>query len=816
MMTTILHQLFPRVEIETYHVEGTKTSYVFWGDFSSKELNIHPDELMDHVLKQQHSFVFPKAESIRLIRVWSDEGMFIDNYDDFLSALGIELQTNPVDRITGDNPYLRALQSDQRTQNAWSRLVLLKMWSDLRGVSIGAGANKEMVEVAVYGHLNSAFDIELEQLIDASAKDITKAAKYLGRLLRPFRYWSMEEPSMQVRSIEVNAFTDGFTASVDRSYCIEQLGVPGVSIGDRLEITCLNEHGLLKGHGVVGDHPETDVILFGDQYKHIIRGKGLKWFGIEVLHGSEEAYLDIQTLVNLGTSVFPEPLLQEWISETIKTSVKRTQNAQLPSILKDLRVLLNDPAKITADRWCLRRMAMHDLPAMLPVMLRKTYAFYRSSIQKLGKLRIAIPGAIRRYVTPALGRDVKPGSITIQGASFFISEEDAGWFHQLHGGSDSDDGFVIIPITDNRVLLYRNPNQLGEWSVMRVQESDVSFTTSNELDLPVAQRLNWKRQDLTVNMIMDTVAQFWDHLESDAVEVDRALLHRIPESHRDRIKTTDGWLSRLFDFAQLHLSLADDAIEEYSRRMPIPDELITAPRSPFYEIARELRSEYGRGIRAARNQNAEYKEKHPEDLVKIETDLQQRIEKVHGRIRGQLNKLDCDTQKLVVRDLMRICYLELPGVTTGNGYTLTQANDGVLGISSSRGGRSRGTWDVMIDLLVDQGYGHRLAFDEGCIMFGSPHGAVEYHTDSMAVRIIGGWQMVETDRSATENERIALAYQTVKRSNRVKVKGQRVFIHGSEFGRIASRTHVQDGQYQILSPGRPGKSLILQIAECAS
>jgi len=188
MMTTVLHQLFPRVEIETYHVEGKRTSNVVWGDLASRELDIHPDELMDYVLQQKHSFVFPKAESIRLIRVWNHEGLFIDNYEDFLSAVQVELQTEPVDRITNDNPYFRALQSEQLTQGAWSRLVLLKMWGDLRSVSIGAGANKEMVEVAVYGQLSPEFDIELEQLIDASAKDITKAAKYLGRILRPFRY----------------------------------------------------------------------------------------------------------------------------------------------------------------------------------------------------------------------------------------------------------------------------------------------------------------------------------------------------------------------------------------------------------------------------------------------------------------------------------------------------------------------------------------------------------------------------------------------------------------------------------------------------
>lgn len=815
-MTTVLHQLFPRVEIENYHVEGKRTSHVVWGDLASRELDIHPEELMDYVLQQKHSFVFPKADSIRLIRVWTKEGVFINNYRDFLDELGIQIRLEPVTTATNDNPYLYALQSEPQEDNEWSRLTLLKMWADLRGVSIGAGANKEMVEVAVYGQLSPEFDIELEKLIDATAKDITKAAKYLGRILRPYRYWTMDTPSMEIQHLEVNAFLDGFTASVDHSYCRQQLGVPDPQIGERLEITVISHNGMLKGHGVVGDHDDTDVILFGDQYKRIVRGSKLRWFGVEVLHGSEEAYLDIQTLVNLGTSVFPAPMLQDWITDTVKTSILRTKHARLPRILRDLRVLLRDPSKLSADRWCLRRMARHELHAMLPVMLRKTWAFHRSSIQKLGKLRIAIPGAVRRYVTPDLNGDVKPGSITIHGASFFISGDDAEWFHQLHGGSDSDDSFVIIPINADRALLYRNPNQLGEWSVMRIQDSDISFPVVNELNLPIAQRLNWKRQDLTVNMIMDTVADFWDHLEFESIEVDRALLPRIPESHRDNVRTTEGWLTKLFDFAQHQLTLADEAIEGYSRQMPIPEALITAPRSSYYELAKEFRTQYGKGIRAARNQNAQYYEKHPDDLVSVETDLQSRIEKVHGSIRGQLNKLDCDTQKLVVRDLMRICYLELPGVTTGNGYVLTQANDGILGIGSSKGGRSRGTWDVMIDMLVDQGYGKRLVMEDDRILLETPPASVEYLSDSWAIRVIGGWQTVQTDISATEDERIALAYQTIKQSKQIKIQDRRVIIRGCEFGSIANRTHVKDGQYEVLSAGRPGKALLVQIAECVS
>lgn len=463
-------------------------------------------------------------------------------------------------------------------------------------------------------------------------------------------------------------------------------------------------------------------------------------------------------------------------------------------------------------------MSVHGLQATLPVMLRKTYTFHRSSIRKLNKLRIRIPGAIRRYVAPDLNDDVRPGNITIKGASFLIAREDAPWYMQLHGGADNDDSFVLIPLTKKRVLMYRNPNQLGEWSVMHVQESDVHFDDINNLQLPNAQRLNWKRDGLTADQIMKTVASFWDHIAAESVEVDKALIPRIPERIRDRVKPTNGPITRLFQFADENLSLADEAISLYSEEMNIPEDLITSPRSPYYELARELRHMYGHGIRTARGLNEKYSRAPHVSEDEVEADLQKRIEKIHGRVRGTLNQLDPDVQKMVLYDLMRICYLELPGTSTGDsGYTLTQANDGVLGIPSSPNGRLRGTFDVLIDVLVDSGLGRRPILDEDKIVFDTVRTPIEYETEGIAVRVIGGWQNVGSlykDEIQTEDHLISLAYRAVKDAVYVQVSSRSLYINDTLFGSIVSKAHVSDGAYKVLYPGRPGKSQVLHIAEC--
>ena len=818
MYSTILHQLFPRVEIETFKLNGDQATHVIWGERGGKDLGIHPDNLMDHVLQQKHSFIFPKADQIRLIRVWNTDGLFISSYTKFLDAVGIEIETNSSEHRETGNRYLQQLRSKSDVSDPWTRFVLLKMWEELRGISIGAGANKEIIEVNTFGQLNPEYAIDLEALIDSASKDITKAAKYLGRLLRPFRYYSMKTPTMEVRDLEVDAFLDGWTASVDIHYCRDILQVRDIQLGARIEITALTGKGLLKGHGIVGDHAYTNVILYGAQYKHIVKSSGLSWFAVEPLHGSDEAYLDIQTLVNLGTRVFPEEHLQKWISDAISTAIVKTRDTDLPALLKDTSVLIKDPTKISADKWSLRRMAMHDLKAMLPVMVRKTYSFHRSGIRKLNNLRIKIPGAIRRYITPDLTDEVSVGSIIIKGASFYISKHDATWLHQLHGGSDSDDSFVLIPITENRVMLYRNPNQLGEWSIMKIQDSDIEFKEINDIQIPLSQRYNIKSNDDTPDKIMETVSSFWDYIVDSGAEVDKVLLPRIPERHRDKVNIKAGWLSKAFKYADDNLKLADDAIIQYTKEMKIPEELITAPRSQYYEVARELRSKYGHGLRKAHNQTDELIKQHDAIQFDADKDLQQRIDKVHGHIRGLLNSWDDDAQKLIIQDLMRICFLELPGNIVGDiGYELSQSNDGVLGIPSSPSGRSRGTWDIMIDFLVEQGFGRELSFENDVLCFHAYESPKDYSVEGNIIRVIGGWKSVATDAiepKAHEDQLIARAYCKTKDATQVLIKNRNLIIDGDEFGRIVSKAPVADGLYNIVNPGRPGKSQILHIAQC--
>jgi hypothetical protein len=259
--------------------------------------------------------------------------------------------------------------------------------------------------------------------------------------------------------------------------------------------------------------------------------------------------------------------------------------------------------------------------------------------------------------------------------------------------------------------------------------------------------------------------------------------------------------------------LADQAIDLYTKEMPIPEELITTPRSQFYEVAKDLRRSYGQGIRKVRSQNEEIRKGDQLSPIDLDRDLQRRIDKVHAQIRGSINRYDRDAQKLIVRDLMRICYLELAGSISGqSGYELTQANDGVLGIPSSTNGRSRGTWDIMIDFLVEQRFGTELVFEDNTIKFLTYDHPRNYSPEGMVIRVIGGWQNESHDHQESEDDLIAKAYSRTKNAEQIEIKSRNLLIKGKCFGRIVSKASVVDGFYNVINPGRPGKSQILHIA----
>lgn len=839
--TTLLHEQFHCVQMETYHPDGDRCYMTTYGSDEKTMLDdVSREDLVHHALRQPHSFIFVRSDGVRLIRAFDEHLELIDDIEQFLDLLGISLHldTDRSQRTDVGKFYSKAMNKVSRCFTDEWNTAQIKAWQNILDTSIGAGANKEMVEVSTHGHLLPQFDIPLEKLIDSVSKgdnNVQKIGKYLGRLLRPFRYFTTTIPRVKTVDMEIDAYIDGFTGLVDHHWLLQSTGL-ALEPGDRVEWTQLNERGLLKGHGLIADLESDgkDIVLFGNQYKTQITGRGITWSGFEHLKGSNHVYLDIQTMVNMFDTF--KDAVPSWAEHTIGMAFQDAVAGRAPQHMEDLDGAFREHH----HPWAIRRMANHQLEVSLPVLMRRVWKYWASHLVKYDVLRVQIPGAIRRYVTPDLHDMVKPGHIIIDKGSFMINRDDArNWLHVLHGGSDHDDSFVLIPIRHlgrDRVLLYRNPNQFGEWSVLDIQSSDHTFTAVNMLPLPRSQRANWP-SDQTTQEIMSTINAFWEHLADSNVAVEKCLLRRLPKRIRDDISVIDGELTGLVTRINTVFEEANRDFQAFIEDFPIAAEFKTT-KNCLYPIARDINKVYGATmarIMATEELDDDHELRHREQ-----------IDRLHAKIRGILACYTNSEQMMITECLMFIRYTERPGKMTGD-FLLTQANDGVLGIPSSPTGANRGTVDILIDYLVDRGYGVALEQHVDPLvhsaintLFGLADKVVQTVQTSnnavsrikyspgnfplecrgRAVRIYGVWrQLAETldldPRHLNEGETeqlIEMAHEFISALESIRVCKGHVYDGERRLGTLAERTRMPDGNYKILATSDVGKSITLYLA----
>lgn len=799
---------FDRVELTTYRSKGITCTRSIWGQEESEDLLCQADQLMLVALKEEHSFIYIKSGEIRLIKAWLKDGRLISDYREFLTLLQLSLIIG--DQAEPDNAYLAVFKSNMIESDKWTKQALIRAWKDSLEVGIGVGANKEMIEVSTHGGLLPQFDLNLEALIDATAKgtsDILKAGKYLGRILRPFRCCSFNKPRINQLDTDPDAY-DGF--SLISQEFVDRCGLE-TTPGERVEVTMLTNEGLIKGHGEIRDLKD-DAVVFGDQFKHQIIGTFFS--GFEKLKRSEDVYLDIQTIINL-----PEiwKHIPDWIDRMLVEVLAKIRDGELPEFMSRIDDLdFRNDGTLERERWVLKRLIQHRIPLKFPWVIRRIFNFYTEYLIKPAKLRVRIPGAIRVYLTPDIiydGLTVEPGSCIIRGANLYLCRADKDWICQLLGGADFDDSVVCIPLPDNRILIYRNPNQFGEWAILDIQESDHEFTDHHNISLPKCQRWNvWPDEGQSIAEAKRRIQDFWEYMKGKPVE--RCLESRVPESMRDSVEFVTGPLTELFNMAQAKIDEAGDAVKLYCQHVEIPD--LFMERTKLYPVAQELRSEYGQAVSTLINRAETISE--PDERAAY---FKRQIEKVNAHVRGQLTNFNPNEQKLILKDLAHLCYLALPG--SGNEeYTLTQSNDGIIGIPSSNGERNLGTAHIFIDLLLDLGVGVRIEQDENDGIIYRDLWPVEFpdEIDGEMVTVVGGWRrlaerdgLISTglDRN-TISKYCQKAISYIKGISMISVKDGQIIHDSKVIGYLAKSSPLSDGKYAITRAVPASKSILLQVA----
>jgi hypothetical protein len=281
-----------------------------------------------------------------------------------------------------------------------------------------------------------------------------------------------------------------------------------VATARRVEFTILTERGQDKGHAIVSDELEADVVLPRDTKGEIRLVNGKTFVGLGLTPCHDEMRLDIQSLINLHP-FFEEEQLATWLQQEGALFLEAVKTGQVAEAMARVD---SDTSLEDVTSWPLREyLASGGHPMWFPSHVRSLVNQHlaRLNHSTLEKLRLPIPGG-RYYVMPvALGRraglsglTVGRGEIRIDPTSETAWVNDEDWLTledsprgagiaEILGGADNDDALWVHPFTDydgtRQVLVWRSPNQPGEHLVLRPTADSAALpwaTTAGTLVYP--------------------------------------------------------------------------------------------------------------------------------------------------------------------------------------------------------------------------------------------------------------------------------------------------------------------------------------------
>jgi hypothetical protein len=285
---------------------------------------------------------------------------------------------------------------------------------------------------------------------------------------------------------------------------------------ERVEFTLMSAKGQDKGHAVVVDTNEYDLMLPSDTKTDVKYTKGY-YVGINPVHGNDQMRLDIQSLVNLN-HLFNQEDLMRWLNERSALQVRSIENGEMTGIGRSL-----GPQDIDkATSWhVLEYLMSGGHPMWFPSIIKGIANQYVKLLKNTTRdgMRLPCPGGRLYIMVDEVGlKSIPQGQIKIdiQAGTIWVNAED--WISTISrvlGGADQDDACWTICFRDdvdqkNKVLFWRSPNQLGEWMVLEpTEDSDIikwetidgesEFPTLDSSKLPtridLSQQVYLKRED---------------------------------------------------------------------------------------------------------------------------------------------------------------------------------------------------------------------------------------------------------------------------------------------------------------------------------
>jgi hypothetical protein len=333
-------------------------------------------------------------------------------------------------------------------------------------------------------------------------------SKRLSRVMRPFRYWGFfganevtidynEQLNPQLWD-GCGQVSRGFVQRLADSLQLDERHRRELLQANRFEVTTLHAAGQDKGHVLVVDDLAVDFmfpagsaktelsLVDPSSFDHTQDGSGQAsrvFVGLQPVHSEDQMCLDVQSLINLHPFFRPEQLLA-WADMESALFLSGIRDGRLEGILNRLY-----DAESVADLDSLADWHVGDYIAgggRLMWFAGMVKAVARQHLNRLGsragKLRCPAPGG-RYYIFPAAvgHRHVPASQVELDPAcaTAWVSDED--WLDHIVGvlgGCDGDDAVWVLPFRDRtdrdtadhrparKVLLWRSPNQLGEYVVL--------------------------------------------------------------------------------------------------------------------------------------------------------------------------------------------------------------------------------------------------------------------------------------------------------------------------------------------------------------
>jgi hypothetical protein len=345
-----------------------------------------------------------------------------------------------------------------------------------------------------------AFDKFLDRFsIGIKSNNLFKSGKYLSRVFRPVKYGGFyKDLDIHVNNNHDITEVDGI--SLISLELAKSLGWKDAKKEMSAQFTLFYSAGLIKGHCVVSDKISSDVVVYGKENikSEITLNNGLQYLAVEPVKLSSSLRLDIQSMLNLWGLFGVEQYL-EWANEGINSFRDDLLSGKLSSWLDNFESIT--PEDYDNEKWTLRKAIYSKIDyTKYPGLLRSAWTMYKKGIMTYASgsertpssrpsFRIPVKNGKRGYLRIDLRKhdqcgnftvSVKPASVSLDiYGNAWMSNIDIEKQLKILGGADFDDGVAIIPVEDGKAVIYRNPNQYGEYIIVDLAADKGVFTSNH-------------------------------------------------------------------------------------------------------------------------------------------------------------------------------------------------------------------------------------------------------------------------------------------------------------------------------------------------